>query len=275
MPPSAPQITADALADEPLGGWRGALLRMGLRRAVVTITAVSVGLSLFVTWSAGVVLGGPGAEAVDFAVAIAVPLMVAPLVSGAAMGLLHEVEAARRALHHVAIRDGLTNLYNRRFFMARLETEVNRAQRHATPLSMLMVDIDHFKLINDRRGHAIGDQVLERVASVLIAGLRPYDVSARYGGEEFVALLPGASPEEAVAAAERIRGAIGGLHVPAFDDTPLPHVTASLGIASLGLAPESASALLSRADQAMYLAKSGGRNRWVRLPQPSVDGRRP
>ena len=115
----------------------------------------------------------------------------------------------------------------------------------------------------------------EMVASVLIAGLRPYDVSARYGGEEFIALLPGASPEEAEAAAERIRGAIGGLRVPAFDDAPLPHVTASLGIASLGLAPESASALLSRADQAMYLAKSGGRNRCVRLPQPSVDGRRP
>ena len=192
MSPSSPRQAADPLANAALTGWRGALLRLGQRRAVALITLASVVLSVALTAAVNVALDNIDKMPTDLLIAILVPLLVAPLVSHAALGLLQEVDAARQALQHLAIRDGLTKLYNRSFFMAKLQAETSRALREGNPLSMVMVDVDHFKAINDQLGHAAGDDVPERLASVLIAGLRPYDMSARYGGEEFVALLPGA-----------------------------------------------------------------------------------
>ena len=256
----------ELLSDDRQAGWRGALLRMGRTRAVLFITAASVVVSLAVTSLLALALDNTAHMMTDLLVATLVPLLVAPLVSGAAMGLLIEVETARRALHEVAIRDGLTNLYNRRFFAARLEAEVDRARRDGMPLSVILIDIDHFKRINDSLGHAAGDEVLQCVADVLIAGVRPYDLSARFGGEEFVALLPGATMDEGVHVAERIRRAIETLSIPVLRDGSSPQVTASMGIARLGAEPDTADELLRRADEAMYAAKAAGRNRCIRAP---------
>jgi two-component system cell cycle response regulator len=108
---------------------------------------------------------------------------------------------------------------------------------------------------------------------VLVASLRPYDVTARYGGEEFAAVLPGATLPEAELAAGRLREAIAAIRIPDFGDAPLPHVTASIGVCNLAPQGDSATALLTRADQAMYEAKTGGRNRCVSLCAPTAPGR--
>ncbi len=259
----APWHAAELLAEERQSGWRGMLLRMGRTRAVLLITAVSVALSLLVTTAFGVATGDLDRLPIDLLIATLVPLIVAPLVSGAAMGLLAEVEAARRALREVAIRDGLTNLYNRRFFAARLHAEVSQARRMASPLTVIMIDVDHFKRINDLWGHSAGDEVLQRVADALIAYVRPDDLSARFGGEEFVALLPGAPLDEAADVAERIRLAIADLRIASLEPAETPHVTASLGIAAFDHDTETVDQLLQRADSAMYAAKTEGRNRCV------------
>ena len=164
MPVAAPRETTDRPSHDVPGGWRGVLLRMGQRRAVVFFTVASIVMSVAPTLIAGAVFHATGPQAMDLAISVIVPLLVAPIVRHGAVGLLEEVETARRALHEVTMRDSLANLYNRRFFIARLESEVSRAQREQTPLSLLMIDIDHFKLINDSRGHATGDLVLECAA---------------------------------------------------------------------------------------------------------------
>ena len=254
---------ASLLADDHQPGWRGVLLRMGRTRAVIAITVLSVAASLAVTAVVNLGLGQASQMASDLLVATIVPLLVAPLVSSAALGLLAEVEAARRALREVAIRDGLTHLHNRRFFAARLVAEIERARREASPLTLVLIDVDHFKRINDAWGHAIGDEVLCRVAETLMACVRPYDLSARYGGEEFVALLPGTTLAEAAVVAERIRLAIESLSIPVPAAAASPQVTASLGVASLGPLPDNGEGLQQRADQALYEAKAAGRNRSV------------
>lgn len=270
-PPPAHDPT-DPLAQPAPRGWRAVLMRMGPRQAVVTITLLSILLSLGITVTIGLARDPLTLPWIDMAIAVVVPAIVAPLAASMIITLMHEVESSRRALRELAVRDGLTNLYNRRFFMARLEAEVARAQREGTPLSVCMIDVDHFKRINDQRGHATGDDVLERLAGVLMAGLRPYDVSARYGGEEFAAVLPGATLQEAEQAAQRLREAIAAVRIPAFGDAPMPHVTASLGVSELARRADSAAALLMRADHAMYQAKTGGRNRCVSARAPTAPG---
>ncbi len=264
-----------AFSGEAPGGWRRVLLRMGHRKAVLTITAVSVALSVLVTALVSFLLGHREQLAMDLLVAVTVPLIVAPFVSHHAIGLVFEVEQAREQLHRAAIRDSLTQLYNRRFFLSRLDTEIERARRTQQSLSLLLIDVDHFKSINDTYGHATGDDVLERLAALLIDAMRPYDLVARYGGEEFVALMPGADLVHAEAAAERIRLAVERMRVdwPSAAGGTDRGVTASVGATSLGGWEERAADLLARADRAMYAAKNGGRNRCVALPPPGLPAR--
>ncbi len=165
-----------------------------------------------------------------------------------------ELAEANRRLESLAITDGLTGLKNHRAFHERLAEEYERAKRNGTPLSVLLLDVDNFKLFNDTHGHPEGDKALQRLAEVLKSISRSTDLTARYGGEEFAVILPGASAEGAVECAERMRAAIdrqarqeGG-------------VTASFGAATLqpGL---TASALVAQADAALYVSKAAGRNR--------------
>ncbi len=166
----------------------------------------------------------------------------------------------RASLQHIAAlatHDALTGIWNRRQIDQDLEAAIKHAQRSGSPLSVLLVDVDHFKSVNDRHGHATGDDVLKAVATGLAAALRAGDQVARYGGEEFLLLLPGTSLAQASVLAERLRLALLALRVLPPGDGP---VSASFGLA-VWRADESADQLVRRADQAMYRAKAGGRNR--------------
>ena len=167
---------------------------------------------------------------------------------------------AEEQARQLSITDSLTDLFNRRYFFTLLEGELNRARRYQVGFGVLIMDIDHFKLVNDRFGHQVGDQVLKTFAALARACFREVDTLARYGGEEFVVLLPQATLEDAIQAAERVRLELQTRPISTTAG-PVP-ITVSLGItvfqAALDLAPDS---LLERADRALYRAKDEGRNR--------------
>jgi diguanylate cyclase (GGDEF)-like protein len=157
---------------------------------------------------------------------------------------------------HLATVDALTGLSNRRTFEDALQREIARSTRTGAPMSLLLVDVDHFKLVNDHHGHPMGDEVLRHVGRVLATHGREEDLPARYGGEEFAVILPGCPPEEALGVAERLRAGISG------EDAPL-RVTASVGAASLHRNAVDAEGLITAADTALYAAKASGRDRTV------------
>jgi two-component system cell cycle response regulator len=158
----------------------------------------------------------------------------------------------------LATTDPLTGLANRRALLAALQIEIAFSRRHASPLSFLLMDVDHFKSINDGHGHAAGDRVLAAIGQLLRCELRVPDISARWGGEEFVVVLKHTDAPGGVVAAERIRRAVQALSIKAFDKQIA--VTVSIGVAELDPG-ESADAMIDRADRAMYRAKTAGRNR--------------
>ncbi|ADO74218.1 Response regulator/GGDEF domain protein [Stigmatella aurantiaca DW4/3-1] len=176
-----------------------------------------------------------------------------------------ELARKREELLTLSRTDPLTSLSNRRYFEERLAEEFARARRYRSPLSLVMLDIDHFKRINDTYGHPFGDEVLRAVALVSRTRLREVDLLARYGGEELIALLPETSPADALRACERVREAIESLRLDyrASDGTSQKvSCTASLGLASLPSVPlQTAEDLLRAADECLYKAKEAGRNR--------------
>ncbi len=180
-----------------------------------------------------------------------------------------ELEEKRAALEQLSRTDGLTGLVNRRHFDERLETEWARAMRYRAPLSCLLLDIDHFKRVNDTWGHQFGDTVLREVAGVARRTLRDVDVLARYGGEELIFLLPETTPEEAWRAAERLRMGVEAMRLVCRTVEPPETVrcTASIGVATApGLELETAAELVQLADQCLYEAKEGGRNQVRQAP---------
>jgi diguanylate cyclase (GGDEF)-like protein len=163
-------------------------------------------------------------------------------------------------LRNLAIRDSLTDLYNHRHAMDLLTNEFERVGRYAAGVSLLMLDLDEFKRVNDEHGHPAGDAVLREMARVLKETLRTVDSVGRYGGEAFVIVLPHTSPEEAHATAERIRRKVQG-HVFWVGAKPL-NVTVSVGVASYpSPTVDSPASLVREADRALYRAKEAGRNR--------------
>lgn len=171
-------------------------------------------------------------------------------------------------LKRVGLTDSLTGVNNRRFFDQRLLEEVGRAQRSNEPLTCLFMDVDHFKVVNDKHGHQTGDQVLRIVAGLIREQLRGSDVLGRYGGEEFSALLVNATAEAAMEIAERIRAVIAGYPFKTLEDKSLT-ATISIGVATLlhnddgSDLDERANNLVDRADKAVYTAKNQGRNRVI------------
>ena len=159
----------------------------------------------------------------------------------------------------LATTDGMTQLYNHRYFQEALGREISRARRYGAPVSLLYMDIDHFKKFNDTYGHQIGDEVLKLVARTIRRNLRDSDVACRYGGEELVAILPDTSIEGARVAAEKIRKAIESLRLP-VDNSRTVGVTISTGVATYPLNAEDKASLIEAADGALYQAKEGGRN---------------
>ncbi|NRR30174.1 diguanylate cyclase [Oxalobacteraceae bacterium] len=178
-----------------------------------------------------------------------------------------ELVRSNQKLKALSATDGLTGLANRRSFDEALAREWARAQRHATPLAVAMIDVDFFKLYNDHYGHQAGDDCLRRLAAVLSASVqRATDLAARYGGEEFVFIAPATTLDDALIIAEHIRSALAAL-MQEHAKSPLGQVTISIGVAAMVPdAREQASALLLAADQALYRAKSAGRNRVAAAP---------
>ena len=164
------------------------------------------------------------------------------------------------ALAQLAITDGLTGLYNHRHLQEQLVLEVERSLRTGIPLGMLMIDVDHFRLYNNRFGHQTGDEVLRRVARLIAEHRRVNDVVARYGGEEFALLLINADHRVAYRIAERLRSRVYSEPFPETRDIPGGTLTISIGVASCPADGTSASGLIAAADAALFRAKHAGRN---------------
>ena len=182
--------------------------------------------------------------------------------------------ALRQALSReqlMARTDSLTGLYNRRHFLELALHECAVAERYGMPLAALLLDVDHFKQMNDTAGHQAGDEMLRRIAQIVLHSVRKPDIAARYGGEEFILLLPGNATEQALVVAERIRESVAADSI----ETPAGRLstTLSVGIAAFVGEEDTLEALIRRADSALYRAKASGRNRTVTY-SPTTPGRR-
>ncbi len=182
--------------------------------------------------------------------------------------VLHDVTSRVelfRSVRRLATTDDLTGLLARRQLLQLGDEEVARCQREARPLAVLVIDLDHFKLVNDLHGHAAGDQVLRAVAAACSEQLRAFDRLGRYGGDEMCAFMPGLDADQALVVAERLRAVVSGLSV--WCDDKLLRVTVSVGVAVAGVrAPSTVSGLIEAADGALYKAKRDGRNRVALAP---------
>jgi diguanylate cyclase (GGDEF)-like protein len=172
---------------------------------------------------------------------------------------LKEIETLQASLREQAIRDPLTQLHNRRFLDESIEQEFHHAKRASEPLSIILLDIDNFKLINDTYGHAVGDACLVAMADLLQGYVRRSDISCRYGGEEFMLVLPATSLEGATQFAEKLRQIVA--RKAFIVDGQELRFTISLGIASYPAHGEASNEIINKADDALYISKRLGRNR--------------
>lgn len=244
-----------------------ALLPPGRLRSIWHVLAFFIGFLIFgylgylpVAWETRKEPTELGVPVVFFFVGCLV-LVVSVLSSRAA-----EYVGRVALLEQENITDPLTGLYNRRYLDQRMREETGKAERYRLPLSILMIDIDHFKRINDTYGHQVGDAVLNGIARVITGIARSTDIVARYGGEEILVIAPNTTISSAAAFAERIRAAVEAAPlIPAetcggYQALP---VTVSIGVASPPPGIADAQALIKSADEALYRAKEGGRNRVV------------
>ncbi len=169
--------------------------------------------------------------------------------------------AYHEEIYRLTTVDGLTQIYNKRYFLETLEREISRAQRYHRDLSLIMFDIDHFKKVNDTFGHLAGDAVLKQLASVLKARIRREDIMARYGGEEFAVILPEIGSVNAMTFAEKVRRIVEKTSFK-FEDHQIP-VTVSIGVAAVGPGIQTPLEFIKMADDKLYQAKVEGRNRVV------------
>lgn len=176
----------------------------------------------------------------------------------------HQADRLRNSLQdglEMAVRDPLTGLFNRRYALPHLARMAERAVEMRRPFAVMQLDLDRFKLVNDRHGHAAGDAVLEQVARILADNMRPVDLVARIGGEEFLVALPETTHDIAMQAAERLRRCVDETAVALPGGIGTLHVSCSIGVASCGNQPCTSQDLLRRADAALYAAKAEGRNK--------------
>ena len=237
---------------------RAWVLGMGLPRALAVLTAGVWAASLCITGVVQVVLQR-GSLALGMAIASLCVVTIAPVVGYAVLKLLYELESSRQQIRQLAITDELTDSYNRRYFMEVAEGELLRARRYGAPMSLILIDVDHFKRVNDTHGHQCGDALLREIALACRDSLRGTDVIARFGGEELIVLLPQTGLTGALTMAERIRGRVAQLAIQWREQKV--EATVSLGVASLRADTPTLDALIHEADIALYDAKRSGRNR--------------
>jgi diguanylate cyclase (GGDEF)-like protein len=203
----------------------------------------------------------------DVVIGAVIPAVLAPMMLFGFVRLSQQLARAEAQLRSLAAEDPLTGVLNRRRFLELADVEWARAKRHGRPQSLLLIDVDGFKSVNDRHGHLTGDETLRRMAETSRACLRRTDLFGRYGGDEFVVLLPETEEPGAVLMAERIRRALEAAQVKS--GAGLIRVTVSIGIAARRSATEALDALIAQADTALYAAKANGRNRVETAPPPA------
>jgi diguanylate cyclase (GGDEF)-like protein len=239
------------------------IARWGVLRSTALLTLVSavgsVALTCFWLWVKGADSIG---DALYITLFVAVPMTA--IGGGICIMLVVSLEQMRKRLHDLAMTDPLTGLRNRRHFIQWAQRELDLAHRHDLPVAMLVLDIDHFKRINDTHGHLIGDLVLVEISKRFSTTLRGTDLLARWGGEEFIALLPNTPEPLAQSLAERLRSAVAAaIHLPHGAEV---RATVSVGVTGRGTPPRAGAvvtldALTQAADRALYEAKRQGRDR--------------
>jgi diguanylate cyclase len=242
---------------------RRQVLTLGQRRA--TLLAAG-GAALLGVLASQVALWATGAPA-DARLALAALLGTGALVAAIVwplMRLLHDLEAARVQLDVLATRDELTGIYNRRQFLVLADREWARCRRYDMGAAMLMLDVDHFKRVNDLHGHLAGDLMLREIARAIADTLRHADFLGRFGGEEFIVFLPHTDTLGALDVAERIRERVAKITLEWRGEKVT--TTMSVGVGTLGAEHDTVGALIADADRALYTAKNAGRN-CVRTPQ--------
>lgn len=233
-------------------------LRWGIFPGMAAITAFAVALSWILTFSSAWLIGFPREFwLLLLLIATAVPSLVAPVASYVVLQLLKELQVANQIAERLTSLDELTASYNRRYFLDAAERALAESVRYGLPLSLAMLDIDHFKEINDSQGHAAGDEVLRELARLCRQQLRQADIFSRLGGDEFAVLLPGTDHAAALIVAERLRHTLAEGNFPAAAGK---QVTVSLGIATRTADVTTLEPLLALADKALYTAKHAGRN---------------
>ncbi|HDZ11665.1 MAG TPA: diguanylate cyclase, partial [Bacteroidetes bacterium] len=176
---------------------------------------------------------------------------------------MEQLDEARKRFQQLAITDGLTELFNYRYFRSQLEHEVARAKRYNLDLSLVMVDIDFFKNYNDTNGHPAGDIVLKKIARAVQENIRKIDIPCRYGGEEFILILPDTGKQAAVVVAEKMRKLVEQMPFKNQEAQPNKRLTISMGVATFSEDGETAEELIQQVDKNLYAAKQSGRNRVV------------
>jgi diguanylate cyclase (GGDEF)-like protein len=248
--------------------------KLGVVRATMLLSLTSSVGSLGLTWLFLAATDG-SAMGSAFWISLLVPIPLTLVFGGICVFLVVSLDQAWDHAHALAMQDALTGLRNRRHFMPAAQRELDLALRHGQPLALMVLDVDHFKSINDSVGHLGGDEVLVQVANRCRQALRATDLLARWGGEEFIMLLPNTPLAQARQLAERVRAQILAPPAIMVDGQPVT-VTASLGAAGLLTGQTSTlEELVRRADTALYLAKAAGRDQVsVSEPDPPwVNGR--
>lgn len=249
-------------------------LRHSARFSVAVTTAVVTAIAFSVTLVFQLIIGPVGDRGfwIGLALAAALPLLITPPITGAIVRLVHQLRQANELADNLANVDDLTKFRTRRRFLVEATAEIERSSQCGDPLVLMMLDIDEFKQINDTYGHLTGDRVLSEVADACRRVLAPECVMARLGGDEMAILLPITTLESGVLSAEQVRHAVSELgvtsHLPGRSTPDQCQVAVSVSIGVAPLHPGGPlDELVMRADQALYSAKTDGRNR-VRLSEP-------
>jgi len=235
------------------------VMRLGVLWTTLLLSAGASLGSLALTWLFLRALGHHTMGS-SFYISLLVPLPMTLATGGIIFSLLISLEKARSQAHALSMTDSLTGLSNRRHFLQGVQREFHLAQRHQLPMALLILDVDHFKRVNDVYGHSMGDQVLVEISQCCTQVLRTTDLLARWGGEEFVVLLPNTHRDHAHQLAERVREAVAGLaQLQANSETV--RVTVSVGVACAEPGQTATlDVLVQTADRALYEAKRAGRN---------------
>lgn len=237
---------------------RRILEKFGFLTGMLIVTAATCVMAVALTMGGHTLWGNP-IKPVYFFNAIVVPIIIVPIVVGSLFRALKQLQSTEQQLYVLATTDTLTQLLNRRHFYEITEMMLAQVRRGEAPLSILLIDADNFKAVNDRYGHLKGDEVLKDIACLCRGAIRESDVIARFGGEEFICALPHTDVEGAAIVAERI---VQQLRHSKLDVS----TTVSVGIATIEpqQISEGMDEAIARADSALYIAKSAGRDRWVR-----------